>query len=173
MKTQSEDQTTLSRGDFMRSLGLSSAALMAFYCMGTTMTSCKSSDPAPVTPTPPVGGGGSTGITGTTTGSAIDFTLDLTNANLSTLKTEGNFSTIGDVLVIKVKGGSYVALQKLCTHAQLEGLSYRLATDDIKCSNHNSEFKTDGSVNKGPATTALKKYTTTLSTDGNKLQVKA
>ncbi|MBO0937159.1 Rieske (2Fe-2S) protein [Fibrella sp. HMF5335] len=170
MKTQSEEQATLSRGDFMRSLGMSSAALMAFYCMGT-MTSCKSSDPV-VTPTVPTPNPG-TGVTGTTTGAALDFTLDLTNSDLSTLKTEGNSKTIGDVFVVRVKGGSYVALQKLCTHAQLEGLSYRLANDDIKCSNHGSEFKTDGSVNKGPATIALKKYTTVLSTDGNKLQVKA
>ena len=161
----------LSRGDFMRSLGLSSAALMAFYCIGT-MTSCKSSDPAPVTPVTPTP---STGITGTTTGSTLDFTLDLTNKDLSALKTEGNFTTIGDVLVVNAKGGKYIALQKICTHdpSLPPALSYRLGNDDIKCANHGSEFSTSGAVNKGPAATALKKYTTVLSTDGNKLQVKA
>jgi cytochrome b6-f complex iron-sulfur subunit len=175
MQTSQEEQLNLSRGEFIRSLGMSSAALMAFYCMGTTMTSCKSSDPAPVTPpvvTPPVTNTGITGNSTTATG-AIDFTLDLTNANFSTLKTVGNAVKAGDVFIVNAKGGTFVALQKLCTHQQNDALEYRLATDDIKCSVHGSEFKTDGSVNKGPAAASLKKYTTVLSTDGNKLQVKA
>ena len=175
MKTQSEEQTILSRGDFIRSLGMNSAALMAFYCMGTTMTSCKSSDPV-VTPvvTPPVTGT-ATGITGnpSTAAGTVDFTLDLTNANYSTLKTVGNAVKVGDVFVINAKGGNYVALQRLCTHQFLDQLSYRLANDDVYCSHQGSEFKTDGTVNKGPAATALKKYTTVLSTDGNKLRIKA
>ena len=37
-------QNDLSRGEFIRSLGMSSAALMAFYCLGT-LSSCKGSDP--------------------------------------------------------------------------------------------------------------------------------
>lgn len=175
MKTQSAEQEALSRGEFIRSLGMNSAALMAFYCMGTTLTSCKSSDPAPVvTPTPPTPGTGTaTGITGTTTGSAIDFTLDLTNASYSTLKTVGNAVKVGDVFVINAKGGNYVALERLCPHANLDQLEYRLTSDDINCTHLGSQFKTDGSLTKGPAARALKKYTTVLSTDGNKLQVKA
>ncbi len=179
MQTSQEEQLNLSRGEFVRSLGMSSAALMAFYCMGTTLTSCKSSDPTPVV-TPPGGGGSggggtNTGITGnaaTATG-AIDFTLDLTNKDLSALKTVGNAVKVGDVFVINAKGGNYVALQRLCTHQLLDQLEYRLNSDDINCTHQGSQFKIDGSVTKGPAASALKKYTTVLSTDGNKLQVKA
>lgn len=174
MKTQSEEQLALSRGEFIRSLGMNSAALMAFYCLGTTLTSCKSSDPAPVTPvTPTPGTGTATGITGTTTGSAINFTLDLTNKDYSTLKTVGNGVKVGDVFVVNAKGGNYVALERLCPHQSLDQLEYRLASDDINCTHLGSLFKTDGSLTKGPAARALKKYTTVLSTDGNKLQVKA
>lgn len=149
---------------------------MAFYCMGTTMTSCKSSDPAPFTPTPPnPGTGTATGITGnpSTAAGAIDFTLDLTNKDYSTLKTVGNAVKVGDVFVINAKGGTFVALQRLCPHQFLDQLEYRLSSDDINCTHQGSQFKTDGSVTKGPAASALKKYTTVLSTDGNKLQVKA
>lgn len=174
MKIQSEEQPILSRGDFVRSLGMSSAALMAFYCMGTTLTSCKSSDPAPVTPvvTPPVT---NTGITGnsTTASGAIDFTLDLTNKDYSTLKTEGTFVKVGDVFVFNAKGGKLLALERLCPHANLDQLEYRLTSDDINCTHLGSQFKTDGSLTRGPAERGLKKYTTVLSTDGNKLQVKA
>lgn len=168
--SEQAESTLLSRGDFMRSLGLNSAALMAFYCMGTTLTSCKGSDPAPVV-TPPTGG--NTGLTGNTTtaGGAIDFTMDLTNATYSSLKAEGGFAKVGDVFVFNAKGGKYVAVQRLCPHANQDGLGYRLASDDIQCSVHGSEFKTDGTVTKGPAATALRRYTPTLV--GDKLQVKA
>ena len=173
MKNQSQEQEILSRGDFVRSLGMSSAALMAFYCMGTAMTSCKSSDPAPVTPTPPTPGT-TTGITGnpSTAAGAINFTLDLTNKDYSTLKTVGSGVKVGDVFVVNAKGGIYVALERLCPHANLDQLEYRLSSDDINCTHQGSLFKTDGSLTKGPAARALKKYTTVLSTDGNKLQVK-
>ncbi|CCG98671.1 Rieske (2Fe-2S) domain protein [Fibrella aestuarina BUZ 2] len=169
------ESAAISRGDFMRSLGLSSAALMAFYCMGTTLSSCKSSDPAPTTPTiPSTGGSGSNGLTGnaTTSAGAINFTLDLTNSNVVGLKTAGSALKVGDVFIANAKSG-YVALQRLCTHEGQDLLAYRSGSDDIVCSAHGSEFKTDGSVNKGPAATALKRYTATLSADGNTLTVKA
>lgn len=168
------ESAAISRGDFMRSLGLSSAALMAFYCMGTTLTSCKSSDPAPTTPTVPTTGGTTSGLTGnaTTSAGAINFTLDLTNASFSDLKTAGKALKVGDVFIANAKSG-YVALQRLCTHEGQDLLAYRANNDDIVCSAHGSEFKTDGSVNKGPAATALKRYTATLSADGKTLTVKA
>ena len=153
----------MKRGEFLRSLGLSSAALMSFYCMGT-LTSCSSGDdPAPATPTTPGG------TTNPGTGK-VDFTLDLTNASFSKLKTDGQFVYQDSIIVARVKGGTYVALAKACTH-QGTDVQYRLADDDFWCSNHGSEFKTSGVVEKGPATQSLKVYKTALSADGNRLQV--
>ena len=162
----------MKRGEFLRGLGLSTATLMAFYCLGTTMTSCgsKEDNPDPVSP------GNGTGITGTTTGSSINFTVDLTNATYSSLKTAGSFKVIGDVLVAFTSAKAYAALAKACTH---EGttLQYRSSENDLFCSNHLSEFSTTGAVEKGPATggtiSALKAYKTTLSADGNTLTVTA
>lgn len=162
----------MKRGEFLRSLGLSSAALMSFYCLGTTMTSCSGKDdPAPATTTP---GPGLTGNADATKG-AIDFTLDLTNADYSKLKTQGEFIKVGSVLVANVKGGRYVAMQRLCTHQQQDGVSYRLGSDDFGCNVHGSVFATDGSVKVragGPSQPAMKLYTTTANADGSKLQVK-
>lgn len=159
--------STISRGDFVRSLGLNTAALMAFYCMGTSLTSCKKDDST--TPSAPTT---TSGVTGTTTGSGINFTIDLTNSSNSSLKTAGSALKVGDVFIANAKSG-YIAVQRLCTHQAQDALSYRLANDNILCSAHGSIFSTTGAVVQGPAATALTRYTTSLSADGNTLTVKA
>lgn len=161
----------MNRGEFLRNLGISSAALMAFYCMGTGLTACSKggSDPTP-TPTPTTGG-----ITGNADASAgtVNFTLDLTNSNYSSLKTVGNFVKVGSVLVANTTGNKYVTIQRLCTHQQLDQVAYTLSSNNFNCSAHGSVFNVDGSVKNGPATTAMKLYTSTISADGNSLTVKA
>lgn len=162
----------MKRGEFLRSLGLSTSTLMAFYCIGTTMTACgsKSDDPDPADPGN--GSGTGTGISGTTTGSSINFTVDMTNSNNTKLKTAGNYIITGDVLVAITTSGSYIALSKICTH---EGnpVQYKSSSNDIFCQTHGSEFTTTGAVKTGPAAVALKAYTVTVSADGNTLTVKA
>jgi cytochrome b6-f complex iron-sulfur subunit len=169
----------MKRGEFLRSLGLSSAALMAFYCMGTTMTACsKSSDPSPSTgsgtgTTTPTTSSGLTGNADTSKG-AISFTADLTNADFSKLKTQGAFVKVGSVLIANTKSG-YVTLQRLCTHEGQDLVSYRLASDDFYCDAHGSTYATNGSVKVGivPGQAAMKLYKTTPSSDGNSLTVTA
>ena len=167
---------SMKRGEFLRSLGLSSAALMAFYCMGTSLTACssKSTDPTPSTSgtgsTPTT----STGITGNadTAKGAIDFTLDLTDVNYKTLTTIGNYVYVNNIVVARINGGNYVALSKVCTH---EGttIEYRLGEDDFYCPNHGSRYTDTGSVKNGPSTKAVQQFKTTPSTDGKQLRVTA
>lgn len=167
----------MKRGEFLRSLSLGTSTLMAFYCMGT-MTSCSSGemDPLTTTPTTPATGTGSgtSGLTGnaTTSAGAISFTVDLTNATYSKLKTAGSYMIIGDLIVALSTTNTYAALSKVCTH---EGttVQYRSSENDIYCANHGSEFNLTGAVDKGPAVAALKAYKTVLSTDGNTLTVTA
>ena len=174
-----EDQPTsnvIKRGEFLRELGLSSSALMAFYCLGTTLSSCsKSSDPQPATTTPtPTPGTGTTtaGLSGNaqTSQGKISFTLDLTTATYNTLKTQGNFVTPGDIIVANAKGGKLIALSKICTH-QGTTIEYQLGDDSFYCPNHGSRYNDNGTVKNGPSSTALKVYTATLSADGNTLTV--
>lgn len=167
MEIAKEEQ--LKRGEFLRSLGMSTASLMAFYCLGTTMTACgsKTDDPVPVDP---VAG---TGITGTTSGSSVNFTVDLTNTNIAPkLVTGVKYIIAGDVLIAHTTAGTYVALSKTCTHEGSQ-LIYRSSDNDLYCSSHQSEFTTTGAVDKGPAATALKAYKATLSADGKTLTVTA
>ncbi len=149
----------LTRGQFLKQLGLSSASLMAFYCMGTTLSSCssKKDDPAPVVNNPVVT-------------PKTDFILDLTSADFKTLKTEGEFVIKDAIIIANAKGGNYVALAKACTH-QGTAIAYVLANDDFKCPNHGSLFNTNGSVKGGPATSSLKVYKTEVQDSGNKLRV--
>lgn len=165
----------MKRGEFLRSLSLGTSTLMAFYCMGT-MTSCSTGAMDPLTTTTPVdqGTGNTTGFTGnaTTSGGAINFTLDLTNTAFSKLKTAGSSLIVGDLIVALSTTNSYVALSKACTHAGTT-VQYRSAENDIFCANHGSEFSLTGAVEEGPAVASLKAYKAVLSTDGNTLTVTA
>ena len=162
------ETSQLSRGQFLKQLGMSSAALMSFYCLGTGLTSCSKdeADPTPTTTT----GSTNSGVTGTTSG-AIDFTIDLTHADFKKLKTEGEFTYVADIIIANAKG-TFVALSKVCTH-QGTTINYRSGTNDFLCPNHGSQFKTDGTVSKDPATKALTVYKTELLNSNNSLKIKA
>lgn len=162
----------LSRGQFLKQLGMSSAALMSFYCLGTGLTSCSKdeADPTPTTGTGGTTGSTNSGVTGATSG-AIDFTIDLTHTDFKKLKTEGEFVYVADIIIANAKG-SFVALSKACTH-QGTTINYRSGTNDFLCPNHGSQFKTDGSVQKDPATKALTVYKTELLNSNNSLKIKA
>lgn len=144
---------------------------MAFYCIGT-LTSCSSDEDDPG----PDNGPGGTGVTGTVTGNNINFTLDLTNSNFSSLKTKGSFVLIGDVLVAYTSNENYVAVQKLCSH---EGnpLAFRNSENDIYCASHGSQFNINGTVKAKPNTgediNNLKVFNTSLSADKNSLTIKS
>lgn len=166
---------TMKRGEFLRSLSLGTSTLMAVYCLGA-VTSCSTGDMDPISATPPTPTepGSATGLTGnaTTSAGAINFTVDLTNATYSKLKTAGSFAIIGDLIVAYSTAKTYVALSKVCTH---EGttVQYRSGENDIYCANHGSEFALSGSVDKGPAVAALRAYKAVISADGNTLTVTA
>lgn len=174
------ETSQLNRGQFLKQLGLSSAALMSFYCLGTVLTSCSKDDsePAP-TPTKGTTGGGtnsegtnsvSSGVTGSTSGT-IDFTIDLTNANFSKLKTQGEFTYVDGIIIANAKG-VFVALSKACTH-QSTTINFRSGTNDFFCPTHGSQFKIDGTVQAGPAAQSLTVFKTELLNNNNSLKIKA
>ena len=173
-----DNKEIINRSQFMRELGLSSAALMAFYCIGTTLTACSNATdaPTPVSPAPkpnPAPNPTVTGLTGNAeTGKGkIDFALDLTADSYKKLKTEGEFVLVGDVIVANVKGNKFVALSKACTH-EGTAVQYRLASDDFWCSNHGSIFNTTGTVKQKPAPSPLTLFKSELNTNGNSLAIK-
>jgi cytochrome b6-f complex iron-sulfur subunit len=137
---------TMDRKEFLSLLGISSAALALTYCFG----GCQ---PAPTAPAPP---------------SNVDFTLDLTNAANSALKSSGGYVYNGGVIVARTVNGSYVAVSQYCTHAG-GTVVYDSSINDFYCPVHGSIYSTTGSVLQGPAASPLVKYNTTLS--GTSLRV--
>lgn len=160
----------MTRLEFLKSLGLSGATL--FTVLATcTLESCSSKgsdDPTPTTGGS--GGGAAAGVTGTTTGNNIDFTVDLANMSNATVAAVGGSQVFGDVIVARVSATSFVALAKACTH-QGTTIRFRSAQNNFLCDNHGSVFNTNGSVANGPAAQALKVYTATL--NNNSLRVVA
>ena len=146
----------MTRAEFIRSLGLSSGALMAVYCLGgLTACSKEEPDPSPVKP-----------------GDKLDLSLDLNSAAYSKLQTNGEFAIVKDpgIIVARKNDGTFVAVSKDCTH-QGQELTYQAANDRFNCPLHNSNFSTTGAVVNGPATSALKQYKTELNSAGTTLRV--
>jgi cytochrome b6-f complex iron-sulfur subunit len=167
------ETSQLNRGQFLKQLGLNSAALMSFYCLGTGLTSCSKNDSEP---TPIIGNtvGGTNGVPSGVTGSTsgiIDFTIDLTNANFSKLKTQGEFAYVDGIIIANAKG-VFVALSKACTH-QSTTINFRSGTNDFFCPTHGSQFKIDGTVQAGPAAQSLTVFKTELLNNNNSLKIKS
>jgi cytochrome b6-f complex iron-sulfur subunit len=145
----------MERKDFLAALGLSAGSLVISSCLGA----CGKSDtgsPDPVTPTP------------TTPGTKLDFTLNVsTNADISS-----KGWTIMNGVIIAKNGSAYIALSSSCTH-QGNPVTYNSGSNNFPCSltdaAHGSVFDSNGARVQGPATSALKKYSTTLT--GSSLRV--
>ena len=118
------------------------------FFMPTILTSCQK-DPADK--------GDSTPPPGST------IKLDLNNSAYSALKDPGGFAVVQGIIVANT-GTGYVALASTCTHNGCT-IGYNLAANNFPCPCHGSIFSTTGSVVNGPATTAVKSYTVTLSGD--------
>jgi cytochrome b6-f complex iron-sulfur subunit len=136
----------MDRREFLSTAGIGAAAITCSYCFG----GCKTDN----------------GVTGPPTN--VDFTLDLTNASYTALKTVGGYLYNGGVIVARITNGSYVAVSQTCTHAGAT-VVYDVANNVFYCSAHGSIFGTDGSVMRGPAGSPLMRYTTSL--NGNLLRV--
>ncbi|MDP3467168.1 MAG: Rieske (2Fe-2S) protein [Daejeonella sp.] len=144
----------MERKDFLTALGLSAGSIVISSCLGA----CGKSDtgsPDSSNPSP-------------TPGSKIDFTLDVSsNADINS-----KGWTIMNGVIIAKSGSSYIALSSACTH-QGNPVTYNSGSNNFPCSltdaAHGSVFDSNGARIQGPATSALKKYSTTLS--GSSLRV--
>lgn len=136
----------MKRDEFLTTFGIGLAAV----CTGCLGACSKDNNPEPTTPpggTPPPAAG--------------------TTVNLSTdLQNVGDSKVVSNILVVRLASGnvpdSFTAVQLACTH-QGTAIAYNSTQGKFICPNHGSQFSTSGSVLMGPATTALKKYTISIS----------
>jgi cytochrome b6-f complex iron-sulfur subunit len=135
----------MDRKEFLSIVGVSAAAIACSYCFG----GCKTDN----------------GITNAPTN--VDFTLDLTNPVYAALKPVGGYFYNGGIIVAHTTSG-YVAVSQTCTHAGAQVI-FDASNNVFYCPAHGSIFATNGSVQRGPAGSALLSYKTTLS--GTSLRV--
>ena len=87
------------------------------------------------------------------------YCIDLTRPSAAPLTTVGGAMKIatelGNLLVIRASQSEFVVTSGTCTHRNC-GVGWTGAI--IRCPCHGSEFRLDGSVQKGPATRALETY---------------
>ena len=143
----------MERKEFISILGLGAGTIIISSCLGA----CGKSDSGSPSPTPTPGPSGK-----------VDFTVDVsTNADILS-----KGWTIQNQIIIAKNGAAYIALSGVCTHQQ-NAMTYSSANNTFPCSQqdaaHGSVFNADGVKIKGPATSDLKKYNTTLT--GNILRV--
>jgi cytochrome b6-f complex iron-sulfur subunit len=92
----------------------------------------------------------------------IDLT-DAANADLTEVGGTMAFDAANDtILVARISDTEVIALSAVCTHAGCI-VDYNASAQRIDCGCHGSEFATDGSVLRGPASSPLKMYAATLS----------
>lgn len=132
----------MDRKDFLNHIGMSAAAFALINCIG-----CKKTDESSTSDT--VGP------------SNVNFTLDLSLAANAALLNNGGSLISNGVIVAKTKTGSYIAVQRSCTHESYT-LTYQSANSRFYCPNHGATFSENGAVTNGPASSALTVYNTEL-----------
>jgi len=143
----------MERQEFLKTLGISFAAV----CAGACLASCGGKDtstpgnttPPPVTNPPPTG--------------------NTVSANLSSLTNIGSSTKVSGVLFFRIGSAdvaaSFVATEAICPH-QGGNLNWLQNQNLIQCDLHAAQYTTSGSVNAPPVgggnTRALKIYATTV-----------
>ncbi len=138
----------MDRKEFLAALGYSSGVLIFAACLGGC--SKASTD------------------TASTTAPTVDFTLDLTQTANAALQTSGGYIYSNGVIVARTTTGTLIAVAQSCTH-QGTSVQFQAANNRFYCPNHGATFSITGAVTNGPAATALKQYTVTLS--GNSVRI--
>ena len=140
----------MNRRELIRNIAAGTATV---FIVPSLLTSCEKEDPDP--------------DNGNGDPSATTLTIDLTNDNYSSLRSEGGSQVVDDVIVINT-GDEFIALSSVCTHQGCR-VTYNHSNEELPCPCHGSLFSTSGAVLNGPASSPLMKYD--LTQDGDILTI--
>lgn len=143
----------------------SACRALSVAALGALLPGCGGGGDSPTSP----GGAASTLPTAnaTVTGGAATLTIDGSSPLASTGSMALVQSSSGMFLVARTAQTTFVAVSAMCTHENctINGFS----GSNYQCPCHGSQFSTTGAVLRGPATRALRQYTTAL--NGNMLSI--
>jgi cytochrome b6-f complex iron-sulfur subunit len=148
MENYTSIQGPISRAQFLKSMGITGAALVAALCMGG-LASCSKSDVKP--------------------SGSKDFTINLDEAAYTSLKTVGNFLVVQEVVVVCTAANTYVAVTVICSHEGQKQVAYRKASNDFYCSAHGANFDINGKGKNSTGSGGLTVYKAVLT--GNNLRI--
>ena len=133
-------ENKIKRHEFLKSLGLKGASLLAVYCGASALSSCQNESVTPA--------------------SNVDFTLDLTNASYSVLNTVGKYITINKVVIARVSATSFAAVTQICSHEGQAQVMYN--GSGFSCPAHGATFSITGAKTNNVSNKGITAYQTTL-----------
>ena len=134
-------ENRIKRNDFLKSLGLKGASLMAVYCGASALSSCQNES-------------------GVSPSGTIDFTLDLTNASYSALNTVGKYITINKVVIARISATSFAAVTQICSHQGQAQVMYN--GSGFSCPVHGASFSITGTRTNNVSSKDIAVYKTSL-----------
>jgi cytochrome b6-f complex iron-sulfur subunit len=133
-------ENNIKRHEFLKSLGLKGAALLAVYCGASSLSSCKNESVSPAT--------------------NVDFTLDLSSATYTKLNTAGNFIIANSIVIARVSASEFAAVTQVCSHENQPNVIF--SNGGFYCTQHGATFTTTGAGTNANGSKGIKAYKTTL-----------
>jgi nitrite reductase/ring-hydroxylating ferredoxin subunit len=143
-------ENKIKRNEFLKSLGLKGASLMAVYCGASALSSCSNENN--ITPV-----------------STVDFTLDLTQAANAPLAKDGGYVISNKVVVARVSASQYVAVTQVCSHENRVAVIF--SGGKFVCNEHGANFDLTGKGTNANGSKGIAAYKTTLT--GTSLRVQS
>lgn len=142
----------ISRMEFLKSMGFKGASLLAIYCGASAISSCinEAGDPS--------------GPTGST---AVDFTLDLSEAGNSQLLNAGGYLVVNKIVVARVSADAFAAVTQVCSHENKSKVIFR--NNEFYCTEHGARYTLSGTGLNSEGKRGIKAYNVELA--GNLLHV--
>ena len=128
----------MDRREFFAKIGTGAAVALVTTCLG----SCSNSN----TPSGPV-----------------DFSIDLSSTQFSSLQTKGNYVVTNQCVVAHGTDGKYYAATVMCSHEGELQVTYNKNTNEYYCTAHGARYNLSGSGLNSNGSRGLTIYTTELS----------
>jgi cytochrome b6-f complex iron-sulfur subunit len=138
-----------------REFCLHSCQAVSLAAVASALTGCGGSSPTSSSSTLPA----LRTISGTVTSGTVTVTIDANSPLASTGSAALVNSANGNFLVSRA-GDQFTALTAVCTHEGCVVSNYQSGTYECPC--HGSQYNTNGSVTKGPATRSLAQFQTSF-----------
>lgn len=140
----------MDRKEFLKSLGFSTAAIMAVSSLGV-ISGCTNSAGGPFP------------------NAKADFTIDLTNPTYASLNTAGGYIVKDGVVVAHTQSGTYAAVTVVCSHQGNPYVRFDGNSNTFFCPVHGARYSTTGKGLNANGRNGLKTYT--VDVNGTQLHV--